>query len=53
MASRWAKIIPGATGNKAEFLVDGTASFKSIADAIKTANKDGHYIYVMGWMLDV
>ncbi len=52
MASRWAKIIPGATGNKADFLVDGTAAFKSIADAIKTANKDGHYIYVMGWMLD-
>lgn len=52
MASRWAKIIPGATGNKADFLVDGTAAFKSIHDAIKTANKDGHYIYVMGWMLD-
>ena len=52
MASRWAKIIPGATGNKADFLVDGTAAFKSIYDAIKTANKDGHYIYVMGWMLD-
>ena len=52
MASRWARIIPGATGNKADFLVDGTAAFKSIHDAIKTANKDGHYIYVMGWMLD-
>ena len=52
MASKWSKIISGATGNKAEYLVDGTASFKSIADAIKTARTDEHYIYVMGWMLD-
>ena len=52
MANKWSKIISGATGNRVEYLVDGTAAFKSIADAINTANKDGHYIYVMGWMLD-
>jgi phosphatidylserine/phosphatidylglycerophosphate/cardiolipin synthase-like enzyme len=53
MANKWLKLFPKATRNKAEFLIDGEAYFKSVLDAIETAKLDTHYIYILGWMLDV
>lgn len=52
--SRWHNIIKGTTLSPAESLVDGKDAFKSMVDAIKNVEKDkGHYIYILGWMLDI
>ncbi|HTQ29022.1 MAG TPA: N-acetylmuramoyl-L-alanine amidase, partial [Puia sp.] len=51
--SRWRTLIKGADLCPAKHLVDGEETFKAMVDAIKTANGPGHYIYILGWMLDV
>jgi phosphatidylserine/phosphatidylglycerophosphate/cardiolipin synthase-like enzyme len=55
MGTDWSQLpaLTGATRNKAEVLLDGTAYFKSVAEAIETATTDQHYIYILAWMLDI
>ena len=50
---KWLKLFPDAKRNRAEFLLDGEAYFKSVVDAIGTAKTKKHYIYILGWMLDI
>ncbi|KTD04801.1 phospholipase D-like domain-containing protein [Fluoribacter gormanii] len=53
MANKWLKLFPDATRNKIEYYIDGTKAFASIVNAIKTAKSQEHYIYILGWMLDI
>lgn len=53
MFNKWLKLFPGATRNKADFLLDGEAYYESVITAIETAKTQGHYIYILGWMLDI
>src|SRR5215470_6715283 len=58
--TRWSSIISGAissnaslrTGNAVMYLIDGLTTFKEMVDAIGTATGDGHYIYLLGWILE-
>jgi phosphatidylserine/phosphatidylglycerophosphate/cardiolipin synthase-like enzyme len=38
------------TGNDVKYLIDGKETFKEMVDAIRTANRSGHYIYLLGWI---
>lgn len=50
---RWKDVLVGGTsGNFVECLIRGPATFEAMAKAIRTANKRGHYIYLLGWWLD-
>jgi phosphatidylserine/phosphatidylglycerophosphate/cardiolipin synthase-like enzyme len=50
--SRWYSVLPNGTdGNQVSYLIRGAATFKEMADAIKTAKDRGHYIYLLGWWL--
>jgi phosphatidylserine/phosphatidylglycerophosphate/cardiolipin synthase-like enzyme len=42
-----------AAGSDAQFLIDGRQTFDAMLDAMETANKQGHYIILLGWGLDV
>jgi phosphatidylserine/phosphatidylglycerophosphate/cardiolipin synthase-like enzyme len=53
MANKWLKVFPDATKNKVDYLLDGKEYFKSIVEAIRTASSQDHYIYILGWMLDL
>jgi len=53
VTSKWLGVFKDATLNNVEFLIDGEDTFKSIAATIKTANKKGDFIYILGWMLDI
>ncbi len=52
--ARWTRIMGPRdlhTGNFVDFLIDGTATFIAIRDAMLTAKNEGHYIYLLGWWL--
>ena len=53
MSDRWLKLFKDATRNKADFLLDGAAYFESVIQAIEDAKTGEHYVYILGWMLDV
>jgi phosphatidylserine/phosphatidylglycerophosphate/cardiolipin synthase-like enzyme len=53
MSKTWRKIFPDAQRAQAEFLLDGEATFAAMKAAIKRADSDEHYIYILGWMLDI
>jgi phosphatidylserine/phosphatidylglycerophosphate/cardiolipin synthase-like enzyme len=53
MASRWLKAFPGAQRSSADFLLDGEETFAAIVDAIRSADSPGHYVYILGWMIDL
>lgn len=53
MADDWKKIFPDATQNLVEYLVDGIETFASYVKAIESAKTADHYIYILGWMLDI
>ncbi|MFL6672720.1 MAG: phospholipase D-like domain-containing protein [Massilia sp.] len=40
-------------GNTVDFYVEGAATFKAMLDAMLTAKRHGHYIYLLGWYLDL
>lgn len=40
-------------GNQATALVDGAETYASYLDAIRTARNAGHFIYLLGWFLDL
>jgi phosphatidylserine/phosphatidylglycerophosphate/cardiolipin synthase-like enzyme len=56
---RWAKILNDnkkskqtylRQGNEVKFLIDGKETFQSMVDSIETANRPGHFIYLLGWI---
>ncbi len=51
--SRWHSIITNTVSSPAIPLVHGKETFKQMVAAIKTATSSDHYIYILGWMLDV
>lgn len=51
--TKWLKLFPDAKRNKAEFLLDGEAYFKSVVQAMESAKTKNDYIYILGWMLDI
>ncbi|MCW8408575.1 phospholipase D-like domain-containing protein [Legionella sp. PATHC035] len=53
MANKWLKVFPDATRNQIEYMVDGTNAFAEIVKALQTAKTPDHYIYILGWMLDI
>jgi phosphatidylserine/phosphatidylglycerophosphate/cardiolipin synthase-like enzyme len=56
---RWRPILtavlsPQATmrdGNSVRFLIDGPGTFRSMVEAIRSAQNREHYIYLLGWVL--
>lgn len=53
MANKWLTLFPDATRNNIDSFVDGGDAFNNIADAIETAKTQEHYIYILGWMVDI
>ena len=53
VVNRWQEHFPGASLADATPLIDGSAYFDALAKAIETARSPGHFIYVLGWMIDV
>lgn len=53
MTDKWSKLFPDASRNRVEYLIDGTKAFASIVEAIETAKTNEHYIYILGWMIDI
>lgn len=53
MGDKWLKLFSDAKRNKADFLLDGSAYFNSVVEAVEAANSSEHYIYILGWMLQV
>ncbi|HVO72637.1 MAG TPA: S8 family serine peptidase, partial [Ignavibacteriaceae bacterium] len=51
--SKWLNLIQNTVPCPAIPLLDGEATFKRMVSAIKTAVNSNHYIYILGWMLDV
>ncbi|RYZ28266.1 MAG: hypothetical protein EOO10_10140 [Chitinophagaceae bacterium] len=52
-SSRWHSIIKNTVPCKAVPLVQGKETFRQMVAAIKTATSSEHYIYILGWMLEV
>jgi len=53
MAGKWLKLFSDAKRSKADFLIDGEEYYESVIHAIETATAQNHYIYILGWMLDI
>jgi phosphatidylserine/phosphatidylglycerophosphate/cardiolipin synthase-like enzyme len=53
MADKWRRLFPNAKRTKADFLLDGEAYFEAVIKAIESASSSSHYVYILGWMLDV
>ncbi|MBL0133779.1 MAG: peptidoglycan-binding protein [Chitinophagaceae bacterium] len=51
--SKWLSLIQGTSPSYVKPLVYGLSAFKAIVDAIRTANKPGHFIYITGWMIEL
>jgi phosphatidylserine/phosphatidylglycerophosphate/cardiolipin synthase-like enzyme len=53
--AKWIKVMGAKmrVGNRVEALVDGPETFGSMLNAIRTASAPGHYIYLLGWWLDL
>lgn len=51
--SKWLSLIQGTSPSYAKPLVYGLSAFKAIVDAIRTATKSGHFIYITGWMIEL
>ena len=41
------------SGNKVTALIDGVEAFKSMADAIRSANSDTDFIYFANWRMEI
>ena len=51
--SRWLSLISDTVTCRAEPLLHGEETYKHMVAALRTATKSSHYIYILGWMLDV
>lgn len=58
--ARWLPIVHGAissagalrTDNAVKFLIDGIDTFQAMVNAIRTAQNEEHYIYLLAWILE-
>lgn len=52
---RWRQLLGTAArdGNEVVTLVDGPETFRSAHDAIRTATAPAHFVYLLGWWLDL
>ncbi|HKX33667.1 MAG TPA: phospholipase D-like domain-containing protein [Blastocatellia bacterium] len=53
MANKWLNLFPGAKRTKADFCLDGDAYYESVIRAIESTAGPNHFIYILGWMLDI
>lgn len=53
MSSKWGALFPKAERSKADFLLDGERAFEAMHAAMETAKDSSHFIYILGWMLDL
>jgi phosphatidylserine/phosphatidylglycerophosphate/cardiolipin synthase-like enzyme len=55
LPSRWKNVLGKAArpGNSVTFLIDGPRTFAAMHAAIITARGPGHYIYLLGWSMDL
>src|SRR5689334_1684821 len=55
LPSRWKDVLGRAArpGNSVTFLIDGQRTIAAMYAAIVTARGPGHYIYLLGWNLDL
>ena len=53
MSNKWLNLFPDAERTKADFYLDGDAAYGAIIEAVNTAESADHYIYILGWMLDI
>ncbi|WP_283461793.1 S8 family serine peptidase [Arthrobacter sp. H35-D1] len=53
--TRWVRALGPQVrpGNRATALIDGAETYASYLDAIRTARGAGHFIYLLGWYLDL
>lgn len=51
--SRWLKIFKDAVRSRAKFILDGDNYFAAVASAIGRAKTGDHYIYILGWMIEI
>ncbi|MHA7269536.1 S8 family serine peptidase [Arthrobacter sp. HLT1-20] len=53
--TRWVRALGPQVrpGNQATALIDGAETYASYLDAIRTARGEGHFIYLLGWFLDL
>jgi phosphatidylserine/phosphatidylglycerophosphate/cardiolipin synthase-like enzyme len=55
LVGRWRAVL-GPTfrdGNNVVELIDGPETFRAMLSAMRTATGEGHYIYLLGWWLDL
>lgn len=50
---RGVEMPPIRPGNKVTILIDGVETFRAMVDAIRTANNNDHYIYMLNWFMDL
>ncbi len=43
--------LPVTEGNEVQYLIDGTAYFAQLAEAIRSTNSPTDFIYIIGWIL--
>lgn len=53
LRSKWHNVFQNASLSPVAPLVDGKETFARMVEAIQTAKDSTHYIYLLGWMLDV
>ena len=53
MAGKWRSLFPEATRNKADFFLDGEETFAAMIKAIESVRSKDHYVYILGWTLDI
>jgi phosphatidylserine/phosphatidylglycerophosphate/cardiolipin synthase-like enzyme len=53
MGNKWQKLFRDAKRTKADFLLDGEAYYEAVIRAIESTDGPNHYIYILGWMLDI
>jgi phosphatidylserine/phosphatidylglycerophosphate/cardiolipin synthase-like enzyme len=51
--NKWLELFHDAKRSPADFLIDGEEYFESVIRAMETAQDRSHYIYILGWMLDI
>jgi phosphatidylserine/phosphatidylglycerophosphate/cardiolipin synthase-like enzyme len=51
--SQWLPLIKDTAVCRAEPLLHGAQAYQRMVHAIETATNSSHYIYILGWMLDV
>lgn len=53
MSNQWPGLFKDAATCAVDYLLDGVQTFESYVETIETAKGPGHYVYLLGWMLDI